>query len=296
MRRFGISRSTALRDILSLEELGVPIYTEPGRYGGYRILENRMVPPINFTNDEVFALYFAMLTLQSYASTPFHLHFESLKKKFCESISKTNARKLSDMEKILQLQSVRHDNESAYLKRLVQAAIDREIIRIAYTRNNNIDNRIIQVMEILSRDGEWYCSAYDFLSKACKVFRCDRIKGVEPCEDYEPMDFSNYTDPWYELRDKSVQYYNFKVEIDDGGVNLFRKENYPNMKLVREEGRYFITGYYGGHEKNFMARYLLPYGKTLKSIYPKQLKEALTKLSRELLQHYDRIPLPGSVM
>jgi len=84
MKQFNISRSTALRDILSLEELGLPVYSEPGRYGGYRILENRQIPPISFKDDEVFALYFSMLTLESYQSTPFHMAFDNLKKKFRE--------------------------------------------------------------------------------------------------------------------------------------------------------------------------------------------------------------------
>ena len=38
MKTFGISKSTALRDIEALKNLGVPLYVENGRYGGYRVL------------------------------------------------------------------------------------------------------------------------------------------------------------------------------------------------------------------------------------------------------------------
>ena len=62
MRRYCISKSTALRDVASLERIGMPMYTEYGRNGAYRILQNRLLSPILFTLDEVFALYFSMCT------------------------------------------------------------------------------------------------------------------------------------------------------------------------------------------------------------------------------------------
>lgn len=146
MAVFGISRSTALRDVAALEELGMPVFSEPGRYGGYRILDNRQVPPMSFSQDEVFALYFAMLTLESYQSTPFHVCFASLKKKFAASISRANAARLAEMEGVLRLATVRHANESRWLKRLVEAAIGREVLKVVYRRQGEEEERHLQVM------------------------------------------------------------------------------------------------------------------------------------------------------
>lgn len=53
MERYHISRSSAIRDIKSLEELGMPIYSKSGRNGSYKILPNRLLSPIVFTIDEV---------------------------------------------------------------------------------------------------------------------------------------------------------------------------------------------------------------------------------------------------
>ena len=58
MERYHISRSSAIRDIKSLEELGMPIYSKSGRNGSYKILPNRLLSPIVFTIDEVYSLYF----------------------------------------------------------------------------------------------------------------------------------------------------------------------------------------------------------------------------------------------
>lgn len=82
MDKYSISKSTALRDVESLERIGMPIYSQHGRNGYYGILRNRLLSPIVFNLDEVFALYFSMLTLRAYETTPFHLSVEKLKEKF----------------------------------------------------------------------------------------------------------------------------------------------------------------------------------------------------------------------
>ncbi|MEG0485981.1 MAG: HTH domain-containing protein, partial [Oscillospiraceae bacterium] len=44
--KYSISKSTALRDIQSLEEIGMPIYSTLGRNGYYGVLQNKLLSPI----------------------------------------------------------------------------------------------------------------------------------------------------------------------------------------------------------------------------------------------------------
>ena len=115
MDRYSISKSTALRDIQSLEEIGMPIYSTSGRNGYYGILPNRLLSPIVFTIDEVHALYFAMQTLNAYQSTPFHLNVKKLKQKFEGCISEERIQKLRRMELIFSLGSYQNKNECSCL-------------------------------------------------------------------------------------------------------------------------------------------------------------------------------------
>ena len=88
MNRYHISKSTALRDIASLETLGIPIYSDLGRNGSYKILSNDLLSPIIFSIDEISALYFSMLTLENYNMCPFDIDLQKLKEKFAEAIKK----------------------------------------------------------------------------------------------------------------------------------------------------------------------------------------------------------------
>lgn len=68
---FSVSARTILRDLQELSELGVPLYSEVGPHGGYRILKERLLPPIAFTEREAAAVFFAVQALRHYSSLPF---------------------------------------------------------------------------------------------------------------------------------------------------------------------------------------------------------------------------------
>ena len=37
--------------------MGLPIYAEQGRNGGYKVLTNRVIPPILFTEEEAVSIF-----------------------------------------------------------------------------------------------------------------------------------------------------------------------------------------------------------------------------------------------
>jgi predicted DNA-binding transcriptional regulator YafY len=58
--RYEVSARTIERDILALQESGVPVYAEPGRRGGYVIDKTMTLPPVNFTAAEMVAIAVAL--------------------------------------------------------------------------------------------------------------------------------------------------------------------------------------------------------------------------------------------
>lgn len=75
------------------------LFAEYGRYGGYRLIKTMTLPPISFTNHEVFALYFAMQALSSFVSIPFQISFRSINKKFLDSVSSKQREQIENLQK-----------------------------------------------------------------------------------------------------------------------------------------------------------------------------------------------------
>ena len=66
--RYEVSTRTIERDLLALQESGVPIYAETGRRGGYAIDRTLTLPPLNFTAAEMVAI---AVSLAREENTPF---------------------------------------------------------------------------------------------------------------------------------------------------------------------------------------------------------------------------------
>ena len=153
MNRYHISKSTALRDIASLETLGIPIYSDLGRNGSYKILSNDLLSPIIFSIDEISALYFSMLTLENYNMCPFDIDLQKLKEKFENSISEQQLSKITKIEKILQPEVGKTINNSQ-LRIILDILLHRqgEFFPIKYEQQA----LQVQFIKLFSLKGDWY--------------------------------------------------------------------------------------------------------------------------------------------
>ena len=153
MNRYHISKSTALRDIASLETLGIPIYSDLGRNGSYKILSNDLLSPIIFSIDEISALYFSMLTLENYNMCPFDIDLQKLKEKFENSISEQQLSKITKIEKILQPE-VRKTISNSQLRIILDILLHRqeEFFPIKYEEQS----LQVQFIKLFSYKEDWY--------------------------------------------------------------------------------------------------------------------------------------------
>lgn len=284
MDRYSISKSTALRDIQSLEEIGMPIYSTTGRNGCYGILPNRLLSPIVFTIDEVHALYFSMQTLNAYQSTPFYLNIQKLKQKFEGCISEERIKKLRKMELIFSLGSYQNKNECSCLEDVLYMAVDERVCEVRYTKGETLKQYFIQFFDITSAYGQWYATAYNFQTKKPQVFRCDKIHSVKSCDKYIPKRLSELLIPSKEMF-KEKEAIDFEVGISIKGADIFYKEHYPSMDLHYENGKCYVRGFYNKGEENFIANYFIIYGESILSIQPNSLKVLILERLETIKNH-----------
>lgn len=288
MERYNISKSTALRDIQSLEEIGMPIFSEAGRNGRYGILTNRLLSPIVFTIDEMYALYFAMITLKAYESTPFHLSVATLKHKFETCISNEHINALHKMEQILSFEVSKHPNSSPLLKKILKMAVEETVCKITYNKKGTVTPFFVQFFNISANYGQWYVTSFNFDTNKVQVFRCDKIITLDESTIYSSK-------PIRELTNLSANVFkhkgatDFEVNILSKGMDLFYKEHYPSMQLHIKGEQYIIRGFYNKGEENFIANYFLNFTTNIVSIKPQKLKKLLQDKISILESHYKNL-------
>lgn len=288
MDKYSISKSTALRNVEALERIGMPIYSQHGRNGYYGILRNRLLSPIVFNIDEVFALYFSMLTLRAYETTPFHLSVEKLKEKFENCLSAEKIEMLRKVEKVFSLASIQHSNECRFLSDVLQYAIEEKVCNVKYQKKDVEQKYSIQFFDISSAYGQWYATGYNFEIESPQVFRCDKILLIEESNEYiaKPLsEFIKSADELYKIHGATI----FEVEISKKSVDLFYKEHYPSMEICLENGKYFIRGFYNIGEEIFITNYFITYGENILSIKPIELKNLIIKKLGTLAEYCSKI-------
>ncbi|WP_374966353.1 helix-turn-helix transcriptional regulator [Lysinibacillus sp. RS5] len=287
MAKYNISKSTALRDINSLEQLGMPIFTEHGRHGRYGLLKNRLLSPIIFTIDEVYALYFAMLTLESYQSTPFHLSVTKLNEKFENCLSKNQIQQIHKMKKVLQFEVNQHNHVSQFLDKILKSVLNESTCKIQYLKNNEHKNYHVQFFKISARFGQWYATGIEFNTNKYRVFRCDKITSLEEQDINSHFSIDHLISRSLEIY-KSKESIDFEVEISAQAKDIFHKEHYPSMKL--EIGsKTVVKGFYNPHEEEFIANYFLKYGHHVLTVKPDSLKHNIQDAIQNLFNHYQKL-------
>ena len=169
--RYSISKRTALRDVQSLEKLGLAIYSEVGRYGKYKVLNNKLLSPVMFTADEISALYFGMLTLDAYEMCPLNLNKDKLKEKFEACLSKKQSEKIFMIEKIMKTEI------SRILKDIVEAITENKVCKISYKGNEKKEE--VQFLGVFAKQGRWNAKVLSYKNGKNKVLKCNKIISVE---------------------------------------------------------------------------------------------------------------------
>lgn len=294
MKEFNISKSTALRYISSLEDIGVPIYSEMGRYGGYKILDTYKIPPITFTPEETYALFFSMKSMELYASLPFQAEYSMIEEKFLSSVSPKIKSSLEQIKSRISFNTIKIANDCPLLGDILQAIVKPTILRIVYESSGHQSNRKIQPIGILAEHGIWYCPSFDIDKNEYRLFRCDRILKIEILED-QPLEHVMKYDlnNRIQLVKKSSKTIDYKIQISRDGISIYERNHFPNMTLEEDNGQIIITGWIEPSEMEFLLTYLHQFGQYIVNIYPHSIKEQFVKQLEIILYNMNYIMKQG---
>lgn len=287
MEEYGISRSTAIRDVQALEMLGMPIYAEHGRNGKYVVLDNRIISPVTFTANELYAIYFAMLTLSGYKETPFEQEINSLEETFQSVLPSGIKDRVKKMKDSVKLDTPSHSNEAPYLKEILEGIMEEKVYTISY-RKEESRSMTVQFVTLQAKFGQWYAKVYNMNSNRIQTVRCDKIVQLKESEEKQSLELRylfSLLKTYHHQPGATV----FAVEVTERGKDLYDKESYPSMRLEKTNDTFTISGYYNRDEEAFIADYFIRFGKSIISIKPSALQVAIQNKLQLFIMHLDKI-------
>ncbi|MBB1079242.1 WYL domain-containing protein [Limosilactobacillus sp. STM2_1] len=282
IHEFGISKRTALRDLQALEETGLAIYSEPGKYGGYNLINKEPLIPINFTSGEISAIFFAISALRLLNDNPFQQSYPRIADRLLESLSNRQRDRVRQIQQVVEyyrVPSVHHNNR---LHQLLRAILNTKLVKIKSHQDKRALS-VAQLRRLLYRNGNWFIEGIDIHSHCFFRYRCDLLAYYEELSEEAPYTLDEI-DSLIRQGQRVKKRVKFTCELTTAGCEYFLKNHYPDMKLNGNR----LQGFYSANEYQYLLTYLLSYGKEIKVISPSQLKKDYIAKIKEILSQYGR--------
>jgi predicted DNA-binding transcriptional regulator YafY len=284
--RLEVDRRTVRHYVATLQDLGIPVVSDRGRAGGYRLRPGFKLPPLMFTDDEALAVTLGLLAVRRFGLVAGDGAVDGALAKLGRVLPDVLRERLRAGDQTLSLAAgsgrIPEPAEPAVLLTLGDAVRKRRQVRIRYRSwRGETTDRAVDAYGLVFQGGRWYLAAWDHLRNAIRVFRLDRVLATEPTgQGFErPAGFDAvghvqrslaavpYAWPVEVLLDLSLEEARLRVPPVVGSVEQAPEGVLLRMRAERLDG---------------MARYLVILGCGFTVRSPDELREAVRQLAAEL--------------
>jgi predicted DNA-binding transcriptional regulator YafY len=180
--RFEVTTRTIERDLLALQEAGVPIWAQPGPGGGYGLNVDTTLPPLNLTPAEAAAIATALAATRA---MPFAEAGRSALQKLTgvmASAPKDTASRL--VSHIRVAQGPLHSPASEIAEVIQRALLEGVALEMTYGDfASRVTVRVVEPAGLVGTRHGWYLAAWCRLRQAPRAFRLDRILRAHVTEE-----------------------------------------------------------------------------------------------------------------
>jgi predicted DNA-binding transcriptional regulator YafY len=176
-----VDRRTLRRYIATLEEMGIPITSTPGRLGGYQVVPGFRLPPMMFTDDEALALAVALLAARGLGLAQTLPAVGSARAKLERVLPLKLRKRLSAVDETVAIELVRPVAPLDHVVLALLSAATQECrqVRLTYSAAQSEETRRhFNPYGLVYRGGRWYSVGWCHLRKGLRSFRLDRIRAA----------------------------------------------------------------------------------------------------------------------
>lgn len=181
---FEVSKRTIERDIQSLQLAGVPIYADHGVSGGYSILREHSLPPLNLTVAESLAVLAGLGLVET---SPYGAAARRARAKVL-AVSRED--QLAPIDGALASMFVidAQPSSEAAVALIPEAIAARRVVRLSYTaKDGETDTtRDVEALGLLRGGAAWLFVGWCRLREGIRGFQLDRIRHLEITDEVFP--------------------------------------------------------------------------------------------------------------
>ncbi|MCM1540267.1 MAG: YafY family transcriptional regulator [Blautia sp.] len=279
--RFHVSVRTIQRDIVSISAIGIPVYAEGGRYGGYSIMPGYKLKNGNLKGEEQQMILKALESLAtSYTSDT----LDALIEKYNAIIEKEGGQKIFwDFGVTRENRHVQDRN-----RLLEQAITERRYVTFDY-RNAEGESSTpsAEPLAIYYKWYAWYLFAYVPEKKQYRTFKVARMQDLRMEDTVSTVE---HGDVEKRMKDSERAYYHtcirIELQFDKGDAGLMAEyfPDCPAEPVTETTSRIFLDVPAG---ERLWKALLLSFGDKVTVVGPEEYQRELISTAEKFLSNYD---------
>lgn len=283
--RLGVDLRTVRRYVEKLGELGLPVESERGRNGGYRLAPGWKLPPLMLSDDEAVAVVLGLLAARRDGLATTEPAVDGALEKVRRVLPVELRERVRALEGALGFSGGPWQPEppaTATVLTLSDAIARERRVELAYVRRDGArSTRQLDPYGLVFHRGRWYLSGHDHGRDALRTLRLDRIEQVRllrraapPPAGFDPVDAvtrSLARAPW-----------RWRVEVElDAPLEQLRPFVPPHTAELEQRGDRVVL-LARAERLDGMARLLAALGAPMTVIEPPELRDELAALAARL--------------
>lgn len=282
---FEVSKRTIYRDMLALDESGVPIVSIPGQ--GYSLVEGYFLPPLTFSTDEAIMLLLGADFVAQNFDAQYRAAAQSASHKIVAVLPDKLRREVEYLESSIQFIALNGLSSPETLKHLRQAIIQRRTIHFRYyARRNDGQPSTSSLREadpygLIHVGDTWLLIAYCHLRRDRRHFRLDRMEEVVILDKgfNRPQDFN--------LQHEKADDRTVVVRVLFDHVTARRARETPSFfQVAQEEHAEGLLVTLIVRQPDEVVNWLLSWGSHVRVLEPESLRERLVREAQGILENH----------
>jgi len=287
----GVSVRSIHRYIAMLDDMGIPVYSERGPYGGFSLVRGYKMPPLVLTPQEAVAVYLGTGLVEEMWGQLYNQAARGALAKLDNLLPNEQRHEVAWARRTLLATGFHradHAPLAPLLEKLRRATRERRRVAMVYRGRSQPDplHRDIDPYALVHRWGWWYVVGYCHLRQAIRSFRLDRIVELTLLDQvFEgPVDFDvqaylasePHTQPQIQAR----------MRFAPEGA-LLALDDRPVWDSVdeRPDGSVVVT--FGVPSLEWAARQALYYGPQVTVLDPPELRQLVRAQAHAIAAHYE---------
>lgn len=283
---------TVRRYIMHLQDVGIPVESTIGRYGGYRLRPGFKLPPLIFTEEEATAIVLGLLASPWLEVSQSSANIEGALAKVSRVLPLKARERLQAVSShvVLYDHSQQIRPNASLLIELSQAIHASQRVALDYrSYHKEATHRKVEPYGITGWNGHWYLGGYCCLRKGYRAFRLDRIEHIEVLNETFKKDDDFDFELFIKQQDKQMGL-PVEVEFQTDLQTIQQKSSSGYGTLTPTSTGVLLQERYD--DMDSMARYLMMLNLPFVIHNPPELREALQKLGERMIQMASTVPTP----